>query len=111
MLNHRVIEIKVFVFRHAYDRVVLTQHWIELAGFAAEKSPEIIEAERVGPAIKRPGRSLLGIRRKMPFADCSGVVAVELKNLGNRCGARRPVCAVTRPAASQFTNRSEANGM
>ena len=64
-------------------RVVLSHNRIELAGFASKKAPEIIESERVRPAIKRPGRSLLRIRRKMPFADCSGVVAVELKNLGD----------------------------
>ena len=63
--------------------VVLSQNRIELAGFASKKAPEIIESERVRPTIKRPGGSLLRIRRKMPFADCSGVVAVQLKSLGD----------------------------
>src|SRR4029077_14356218 len=84
---------------------------IELAGFAARKAPEIIESERVRPAIKRHRGSLLRIRLRMPFSDCSVVVAVELKSLCDGCGPRRPVRAVTRPTARQFTNRPESHGM
>ena len=83
MLNHRVIEIEILVFRDTEDAVVFSQDWIELAGFASKKTPEIIESDRIRRAIKRPGGSLLRIRRKMPFADCSGVVAVQLKSLGD----------------------------
>ena len=81
MLNHRVIEIEILLLRDTEDAVVFSQNRIELAGSASKKSPEIIEPDRVRPTIKRPGGSLLRIRRKMPFADCSGVVAVELKFL------------------------------
>ena len=83
VLDHRVIEIEVFVFRHPDDRVVLRENGIELAGFASKKAPEIIESQRIRPAIKRSSGSLLRIRRKMPFADRSGIVAIELKSLGD----------------------------
>src|SRR5262249_21864159 len=69
MLDHGVIKIKILIRRYADDRVVLSQHRIELAGFTAEKSPEIIEAERVRPAIERPSWPLLVVGRQMPFAD------------------------------------------
>src|SRR4051812_11508316 len=104
MLDHGVIKIEILVLRHADDCVVLSQHRIELAGFAAEKSPEIIEAERVGPAIERPGWSLLIAGCQVPFADCSGVVAVELKNIGDRCCAGGPSRVVSRPTAGDFSN-------
>src|SRR5437762_4768477 len=109
MLDHRVIQIKVFLLRHADDRIVLGQHRIELAGFAAEKSPEIIEAERVRPAIERPGWSLLIVWCQVPLADGSGVVAVGLKNLGDRCRARGPSRVVPGPTAGDFRNRSESH--
>src|ERR1700741_2967644 len=111
MLDHRVVQIKVLLFRYADDRVVLGQHRIELAGFAAEKSPEIVEAERVRPAIKRPGRSLLVVGREGPLAERSGVVAVELKNLSDRCRAGGPIRVVAGPAAWYFSNRSESHRM
>src|SRR5438093_13046887 len=67
MLCHCVIEIKVLLFRHTDDLVVLSQKRIELTVFSAEKSPEIIEAERVRPAVKGTRRPLLRVRREMPF--------------------------------------------
>src|SRR5262245_6844683 len=109
MLDHCVVEIEILVRRHADDRVVLSQHRIELPGFTAQKSPEIIEAERVRPAIERPGWSLLVVRCQVPFADRSGVVAVELKNLGNGCGAGGPIRVVPQPTAGYFSNGSESD--
>src|SRR5262249_52448365 len=96
---------------HADDCVVLSQHRIELAGFATEKSPEIIEAERVRPAIERPGWSLLVVGCEVPLADRSGVVAVELKNLRDGCGARGPIRAVAWPTTGYLSNRSKSHGV
>ena len=111
MLDHCVIKIKILIRRHADDRVVLSQHRIELAGFAAEKSPEVIEAERVRPAIERPGWSLLVVGCQVPLADRSGVVAVGLKNLGDGSRAGRPIRVVAGPTAGDFSNRSESHRM
>src|SRR5262249_4241251 len=111
MLDHRVVEIEIFVRRHADDAVVLSQNRIELARFTAEKSPEIIKAQRVRPAIEWPRWPLLFVWRKMPFADCGSAVTVKLKNLGDRSGARRPICAVTGPTTCQFRNRTESDCM
>src|SRR2546423_355169 len=111
MLDHRIVEIKVFLLRHANDAVVLGQNWIELAGLAAEKAPEIIEAQRIRPAIERPGWPLLVVGRQVPLAHRSSVVAVALKNLRDGSGARRPVRAVTGPSARDFSNRSESYRM
>src|SRR6516162_8770607 len=109
MLDHRVVEIEILVLRHADDRVVLSQHRIELAGFATEKSPEIIEAERVRPAIERAGWSLLVVGCQVPLADSCGVVAVELKNLCDGCGAGGPIRVVPGPTAGHFSNRSKSH--
>src|SRR4029079_6588059 len=111
MRDHCVIKIEILVLRHADDRVVLSQHRIELAGFAAEKSPEIIEAERVRPTIESPGWSVLIVGCQVPLADRSGVVAVELKNLRDGCSASRPSRVVPGPTAGDFSNRSESYRM
>ena len=94
---HRVIEIEVLLRWHADDLVILSQKRIELTVFSAEKSPEVVEAERVWPAVERPSRSLLRVRCKMPFADRGGVVAVALKSLRDGGRAGRPLRAVARP--------------
>src|SRR5262245_21661941 len=111
MLDHCVVKIEILVRWHAEDRVVLSQYRIELAGFASEKTPEIIEAERIGPAIERPGWSLLVVRCQVPLADRSGVVAIELKNLRNGCSACGPIRAVAGPSARDLSNRSESHRM
>src|SRR6188768_3473997 len=111
MLDHCVIKIEILFLRHADDRVVLGQHRIELTGFAAEKSPEIIEAERVRPAIERSGWSLLSVGCQVPLADRSGVVAVGLKNLRDGCHAGGPSRVVPGPTARDFSNRSESHRM
>ena len=111
MLDHCVIEIEILFLRHADDRVVLRHHRIELAGFAAEKAPEIIEAERVRPAIEGPCCALLVVGCHVPLADRSGVVAVALKNLGDRSRAGRPICVVAGPTPRDFSNRSKSYRM
>ena len=111
MIGHRVIEIKVFILRHADDFVVLDKERIELTSFSAEKSPEIIKAQRVRPAIERACRPLLRVGCEMPLADRSSVVAIELKNLRDGSGARRPVRAVARPTTDQFGDRAESNSV
>src|SRR5262249_42453234 len=111
VLDHCVIEIEILFRRYADDCVVLSQHRIELAGFAAEKSPEIVEAERVGPAIERPSCALLVIGCHVPLADGSGVVAVILKDLCNRGRAGGPVGVIAGPAPGDFSNRSESDRM
>src|SRR4029077_16320365 len=111
MLDHCVVKIEILVRWHADDRVVLRQHRIELAGFAAEKSPEIIETEPVRPAIERPGWSLLVVGCHVPLADRSGVVAVELKNLCDGCGVGGPIRIVPGPTAGHFSNRSKSHRM
>ena len=111
VLNHRVVQIKIFLRRHADDFVVLGQQRIELTGFAAEKSPEIIEAQRVWPAVEGSCWSLLAVRCEMPFPDGGSVVTVALKNLRDGRRARRPVGAVARPAAGQLGDRTESDRM
>ena len=111
MLDHCVIKIEILVLRHADDRIVLSQHRIELAGFAAEKSPEIIESDRVRPAIERLRWALLSVGCQVPLADRSGVVAVGLKNLVDRCGAGGSSRVVPGPTPGDFSNRSEPDGM
>ena len=97
VVDHGFVEIEVLLLRHADDLVILGKKRIELTGFAAEKSPEIIETERVRPSIKRARRPLLRIRCKMPLADRRSVVTVGLKDLRDGRRARRPVRAVARP--------------
>src|SRR5437762_2003182 len=96
---HRVIKIKVLFLRHANDVVVLSQKRIELPVFSAEKSAEIIDAERVGPPVKRSSCSLLRVGRKMPLAYGCGIIPVGLKDLRDRRRARRPIRAISGPAA------------
>ena len=109
VVDHRVIQIKVLLLGYAYDLVVLGEERIELTVFSAEKTPEIVEAQRVRPAIKRPRRSLLRVRCKMPLADCGGVVAVALKNFRDGSRTRRPVGAIAGPPANQFGDGTEAD--
>src|SRR4029077_16676600 len=111
MLDHCVIKIEILVLRHADDRVVFSQHRIELARFAAEKSPEIIEAERIRPAIERPRWSLLIVGCQVPLADRSRVIAIGLKNLGDGCRTGWPSRVVPGPTAGDFSNRSESDRM
>ena len=111
VFGHRVIEIKVLLLRHADDLVILDKDRIELACFTAEKSPEIIKAQRVRPAIERACRPLLRVGCKMPLADRSCVIAVDLKNLCDGSRARRPVRAVAWPTTDQFGDRAESNRM
>src|SRR5437660_5533166 len=99
MVCHRVIKIEVLLLRDANDLIILNENRIELTGFSAEKSPEIVEAECVRPSIKRTRSPLLRIRCKMPLADRRSVVTVGLKNLCDGSRARWPVRAVTRPTA------------
>src|SRR6266403_2174098 len=108
VVDHGVVEIKILFLRHANNVVILRKKRIELAGFAAEKSPEIIETERVRPSIKRARRPLLRIRCKMPLADRRSVVTVGPKNLPDGSGACRPIRAVARPTADQFGDRAES---
>src|SRR5204863_9608249 len=108
MLDHGVIKIEIFILRHADDRVVLGQHRIELAGFAAEQSPEVIEAERVRPAIERPGWSLLVVGRQMPLADRGSIVAVALKTLRDGCRTGGPIRAVPGPTPGYCRNSPES---
>ena len=67
---HCVVEIKVLLLRHTDDAVVLGEERIELTVFSAEKSPEIIEAERVRPAIERARGPCCesGVRCHLPIA-------------------------------------------
>ena len=47
--------------------VVLLDYRIVLAGLAAEKAPEAVEPQTVGPAIERPGRpAVIGVRCHLP---------------------------------------------
>src|SRR5947199_8975842 len=107
VLCHRVIEIKILFLRHADDLVVLSQKRIELTVFSAEKSPEIVEAERIGPAVERPSPSLLCVWCKMPLADGGGVVAIALKNPRDGSRAGRPLPAVAGQPADQRANRTQ----
>src|SRR5436190_4035911 len=111
VIDHGVVEIKILLFRHADNLVVFSKERIELTVFSAEKSPEIIEAERVRPSIERARRPLLRIRCKMPLADGRSVITVGLKNLRDGRGARRPVRAVARPTTDQLGDRAESHRM
>src|SRR5690242_1051601 len=104
MLDHCIIKIEVLVCRHSDDRVVLSQYRVELAGFAAEKTPEIIEAKGVWPAIKRTSWSLLVVGCQVPLPDRRRFVAVELKNLCDGCSTRGPIRAVPGPTTRYFSN-------
>src|SRR5439155_14799991 len=109
VFHHRVVEIEILLLRHADDAVILCKDRIELSAFSAEKSPEIIEAKCVRPAVKRARRPLLRLRCQMPLADRSRVIAVTLKNLCDGRGAGRPVGAIAGPATDQLANRTESD--
>ena len=47
-----------------------------MAVLATEEAPEVFEAEARRPAIKRPRRSLLAVRRQVPLADRRSAIAV-----------------------------------
>src|SRR5262249_33146174 len=106
---HRIIKIKVPLVRDANDLIILNENRIELTGFSAEKSPEIVEAKRVRPAVKRARRPLQRVGCKMPFSECSSVVTVGLKNLRDRSRARWPVRAVAGPTTDQFGDGAESH--
>src|SRR5262249_15868212 len=111
MLDHCVIEVEVLFFGDADDRLFFSLIRIERAGFAAEKSPEIVEAERVRPAIEGPGGALLVVGCHVPLSDRSGVVAVELKNPSDGSCAGGPIRVVAGPPPGDFSNRSESDRM
>src|SRR5205823_13524536 len=111
VIDHGVVEIKILLLWHPDDLVVLSKERFEMTVFSTEKSPEIIETERVRPSIKRARRPLLRIRCKMPLADRRSVVTVGLKDLRDGRRARRPVRAVARPTADQLGDRAESHRM
>src|SRR5437899_10118906 len=108
MVCHCIIEIEVLLLRDANDLITLNENRIELTGFSAEKSPEIVEAKRVRPAVKRARRPLLRVGCEMPFSNCSSVVTVRLENLRDGSRARWPVRAVAGPTTDQFRDGAES---
>ena len=111
MVGQCRVQIEVFLFWHADDRVVLRQERIELTIFGAEEPPKIIKAQRVRPAVKGAGWSLLIVRCEMPLAEGSGSVAVPLQDLRDRGRALRPVRVIAGPTAFQFRDRAEPDRM
>src|SRR5256886_14559573 len=105
---HRVIEIKVLLFRHTDDLVVLSQKRIELTVFSAEKSPEIVEAERIGPAVKRARWPLLCVGREMSLANRGGGVTAGRENMrvGLRAGGGLRV--VRTPSSYELRDRTSS---
>ena len=111
VVDHRIIEIKVFVLRHADDVVVLGKQRIELTVFSSKKSPEVVKPERVRPAIKRTCGPLLRVGCEMPLADRSSVVTIGPKNLRDGRGASRPIRTVAWPTTDQFRDRAKSHRM
>src|SRR5437660_1665520 len=109
MVCHCIVEIEVFLVRDANDLIIFNENRIELTGFSAEKSPEIVEAKRVRPAVKRARRPLLRVGCEMPFSNCSSVVTVRLENLRDGSRARWPVRAVAGPTTDQFRDGAESH--
>src|SRR6516225_687201 len=83
--------------RHADTGVVLGDDRVVLAGLAAQKALEVVEAQAVGPAVERPGRPLLVIGREVPLAEGRGRVAVALEDLADASGTLGPGGVVARP--------------
>ena len=68
-------------------------HRVELARLAAEEPPEVVEPPAVRPAIERPGRSLLVVRRQVPLAERRGRVPVLLQDPRERRAVLRQIAS------------------
>src|SRR5262245_29628267 len=89
-VRHVRWEVVVLPPRHADDRVVLGDDRIVLPARAAEEPPEIVEAERVWPAVERSARPLLIVGCEVPLAERRGAVAVALEDFGHTSGVFGP---------------------
>ena len=90
-------------------RRIAEQVRLPLAGVAADKAVEIIEAHTVGPLIERPGLAVLVERRVVVLAEPRGRVAVLLQDGADGALLDRDDRVVTREPRGDFAYHPEAH--
>ena len=106
-----VVRIVLRALRHADRLLVLGDERVELPCLASQEAPEVVEPEPRRPAVERPSRSLLVVRRQVPLAERRGHVPVLLQCPRQRravAGDRR-VVAGERPG--ELGDEAEADSM
>ena len=104
-----VVRLAVLPLRYADGGLVLGDHRVVLARFAAEEPPEVVEPPAVRPAIERPRWSLLRVRGQVPLAERRGRVAVLLQDPRERRTVLRHQRAVARVSARELADLSESD--
>src|SRR5580704_3706138 len=71
--------------RRIHDLRAFMNCGIPLIGLAGDKAIEVLKTRSCRPAIERPNRTRFPDRDLMALAELRGRIAVESKNLGQRC--------------------------
>ena len=93
----------------ADDLLVLGQARVPLAGTSAEEAVEVVEPPADGPAVERPGRALLAVRRQVPLAEGSRAVSVVPQNPREGNAVIRDERGVAREACRELADGAEAD--
>ena len=81
LVGHRRLQVPAGIALEGIDgRRIAEQVRLPLAGVAADKAVEIIEAHTVGPLIERPGLARLERGRVVVLAEPRGCVSVLLQD-------------------------------
>ncbi len=116
LVGHRVRKVVgmllvVVLRRRPDDLLVLGQARIPLAGSAAEEPVEVVEPPAVRPAVERPRRALLPVRRQVPLTERRGAVPVVPQDPRQRRAIARKSGRVPGEPARELTDRAEADGV
>ena len=93
----------------ADDLLVLGQARVPLARSPAEEAVEVVEPPAHGPAVERPGRALLSVRRQVPLAERGGAVAVVPEDSRERNAVIRDERRVAGEPGRELADRAEAD--
>ncbi len=95
--------------RGADDLLVLRQARVPLTRPAAEEPVEVIESPAGGPAVERPGGTLLAVRRQVPLAERRGAVPVVPQDSREWDAVVRDERRVARESGRELADRAEAD--
>ena len=104
-----VVELAVLALGDAQRPVVLRDDRVVLAGGAAEETPPVVEAPRLGPVIERAGRALHVVGREVPLAEAASDVAVLLEDAREGGAAPRLAGRVAGERTGILGDRAEAH--
>ena len=104
-----VVGLAVLALRgYPHGGVVHGDHGIPLARLPAQETPEVLETPAPGPAVQRTSRPLLAVRGQVPLPERRSGIAVLLEDLRERRGRFRDERVVSRKAAGELADLTEA---